>query len=262
MVLVSQGDGRGPAVPWEESGDEAWLHAWKIPQAVVIVDRRRERAALRAVHVGARLALLDDGFQYRRLERQLDIVILDRHTLRYPRPLPFGALRESLGALRRAHLLLLNGIESEELPIYDIPWVRLRFSLGLPTLWGETGARALPEVPSEPVAAIAGIAHPERFRHSLEQCGWHVALWYPFPDHHAYTLWSLRLCLERCRRHGMRWIVTTEKDFVRLRPLLPFLQATGLALLTVPLQVTFGEGAELLWSLLGQLLQECAGRRL
>ncbi len=254
-VLVSCGHGRGPLVPWEECGDEAWLHAWKLPQVPVIADRRRERAASLATRLGAQLVLLDDGFQYRRLERQLDILILDRYTLRFPHRFPVGYLREPLTALKRAHLLLLNGIEPEELPVRSIPCVRLRFVLGAPMLWEAAEGVPVPDIPSEPVAAMAGIAHPERFRNSLQQHGWFVALWYPFPDHYPYTATSLRACLDSCRRRGVRWIVTTEKDFVRLQPLLPLFRDAGLTLLTIPLQAEFTEGADALWNLLDALLQ-------
>ncbi len=255
MLVVSRG--QGPEVPWWTSGDEAWLHAWRLPQAFVLVDRYRERAALVAQQLGAKIAFLDDGLQYRRLSRQLELVILDRTTLRRPHVFPFGYLREPLRALHRSHVLLLNGIAPDEVPtaFRYIPWVCLRFSFGKATQWFPDKEQLLEAPPPEPVVAFAGIAQPERFRQSLVSCGWQIAFWKVFPDHHPYTLRSLRPAVEYCLRSGISSIVTTEKDFVRLRPFLPHLYAIGLTVITVSLVVEFGEGAEQLWASLEQLLQ-------
>ena len=258
LIIVSRG--AGPEVPWWESGDEAWLHAWKIPEALVIVDRRRERAARVAHQLGAQVALLDDGFQYRRLQRALDLVLLDRRTLRCRFPLPFGCLREPLRALRRADFLLLSDVTVEALPSWlrSYPWVEVRFHFGTPVVWTSDGAQPTTP-PAEPVAAFAGIARAERFRRSLQHEGWQIALWKPFPDHHPYSLRTLRRLLRTCLRLGIHRLVTTEKDLVRLMPLLEEFQRWGVEVMSVPLTASFGAGAARLWHRLDGLLQQHGG---
>ncbi len=256
MVVVSRGN--GPEVPWTDSGDEAWLHAWKLPAAIVIADRRRERAAAHARELGAHVLLIDDGFQYRRLHRDIDLVLVDCYTLRRPRVFPCGWLREPLSALQRAHVLLLNGIDPEELPpwSHSIPWVQVIFHHSQPMVWSQNGAEPLSAVPEEPVVAFAGIAHPGRFRFSLEAAGWRIASWHPFPDHHPYRLSTLQALLRQCHRHGSQWLVTTEKDFVRLRPLVERIDTAGVKLVTLGVRAEFGKGAAALWDLLDRVLTQ------
>ncbi len=255
-VVVSRGN--GPEVPWWESGDEAWLHAWKIPQALVIVDRCRERAAQIARDLGAHIAILDDGFQYRRLRRHLDVVLLDRRSLRCRFAIPFGCLREPLRALRRADLLLLTDLSVGELPpsLRHQPWVAVRFTLEHALLWTPEGAQPLAAPLPEPVAAFAGIARAERFRALLHASGWQLAFWKPFPDHHPYSWRNLQALLRRCHRLGIQYLVTTEKDLVRLLPYLGTLPRWGVGLISISLTASFGVGASRLWECLERLLQQ------
>ncbi|MCS6965534.1 MAG: tetraacyldisaccharide 4'-kinase [Candidatus Kapabacteria bacterium] len=254
-LVVSRGE--GPEVPWELSGDEAWLHAWKLPQAIVVVDRHREVASMAAWHLGARIVLADDCFQYRRLRRQLELVLVDRRTLRRPYVIPFGPLREPLSALRRAHAVLLNGIEPEELPLFarHLPWIRVHFQHSGAMVWTPTGLQPLLSIPSEPVAAFAGIALPERFRQDLQKSGWQLGLWRPFRDHYPYSRRVIRAFLTQCWDRGLRWAITTEKDIVRLQPLLPEFLSAGVTLVSVSLVAEFGEGSDSLWTLVDRLLQ-------
>jgi tetraacyldisaccharide 4'-kinase len=263
MVLVSAGE--GPCVPWQDAGDEAWLHAWKLPQALVLVDRRRERAALTAVAHGAELLLLDDGFQYRRLGRDADLVVIDPATLRARCCIPFGTLRQPLRAARRATLLLLwEELAGNPLPaeLAGLPTVLLRFRSGMPYRLDSTGAtHPLQQPPDCPVVAFAGIARPERFRSTLLQHGWHLAAWYGLPDHYRYgraTLWWL---LQSCRRHRTPWLATTEKDAVRLLPLLPRLERAGCTLAVFPLEAEFCGNSAPLWELLQRLVEQARRAR-
>lgn len=254
-LLVSFGN--GPQVEWQQCGDEAWLHAWKLPQAIVAVHRRREIAATLAQQAGANIIAADDCFQYRRLRRHLELVLVDRRTL-YGRLLPFGPLREPRSALKRAHILLLNGVEPYELPpfVQELPWVRVEFRSAEIQQWTLAGPSLLPGPLPEPVAAFAGIAYPERFRDSLLTTGWRIGLWLPFPDHHPYSPRDLWHLFARCQRLSLRWAVTTEKDAVRLWPLLSEFAAAGVTLITVAVTAEFGQGAEHLWTSLDRLLQQ------
>ena len=89
-------------------GDEPVLLARRLPGLRVLCGPDCARLAARAVALGADVLLLDDGFQHRRLGRDLDVVVLDASNPWGKRPLLFGPNREPPSALRRAGLVWLT----------------------------------------------------------------------------------------------------------------------------------------------------------
>jgi tetraacyldisaccharide 4'-kinase len=150
--------------------------------------------------------LLDDGFQHRRLHRDVDIVLFSRHDLN-DRLLPAGNLREPLSALRRATILALPAEDADLAP--ELHWKgpvwRLRRRMEVPLV-------------ASPVLAFCGIARPDQFFSGLEAAGVSFAARIAFPDHHRYTQADLaRLrSIEQSTRAAA--LLTTEKDRVRLDP--------------------------------------------
>src|SRR6185295_17604577 len=119
--------------------------------------------ARRAIELGASVILLDDGFQHRRLARDLDIVMLDgADPFLGGHLLPRGRLREPPSALSRAHLAVLVG---EGAPLRAAtPALRVRASAIAPDLRGRR------------VALLAAIARPERFTATVRQLGAEIVL--------------------------------------------------------------------------------------
>lgn len=203
---------------WSEPGvsDEALLVALR-GEVPVAIATDRVLSARAAGAVGANVVLLDDGFQHRRLRRDLDVV-LTRASERRERVLPAGPLREPWRALRRADVVLAPeliakvglglGVTARARPV---GWVqRVAADAPVATLDSWRGREAV---------AVAGIARPERFFEMLTDCGVKVRDHRRFPDHHRYTAedWSE---LRRLTRAG-GWLATTEKDLVKLRALAP-----------------------------------------
>ncbi|MFN4173768.1 MAG: tetraacyldisaccharide 4'-kinase [Parachlamydiaceae bacterium] len=111
-VVVSKGT--GPLHPASYTGDEAYLTAERFPKAMVVVSRNRMKAANAAARMGAKLILLDDGLQHRKIARDKEVVVLDLNDpygLGYY--LPRGLLREGKSALKRADLIVLNHARDE-----------------------------------------------------------------------------------------------------------------------------------------------------
>lgn len=151
--------------------------------------------------------ILDDGFQHRRLKRDLDVVVVHRSDFK-ERLLPAGRLREGLDSLLRASVVVLRE-EDAELEAS----VR---SLGVKApVWFVRRSVCVPEGP-ERVAAFCGIARPAEFFDSLRKAGKTVVGERGFRDHHRYSVadvdWLRRMAVE-C---GAEALVTTEKDAVRL----------------------------------------------
>jgi tetraacyldisaccharide 4'-kinase len=185
-------------------GDEALLMA-RVAGVPVIKSPDRVRGALYARDVaGAGIVLLDDGFQHRRIHRDLDIVLVSRD---WPESLlPAGRLREpgeslSGGACRGAY----QGASGS-----GITAARPH-----PALDVSGSAHDTSILKGRKVLAVSGIARPGNFARTLELLGAEVDAM-PFRDHHAFTAHDMRKILARARDRDL--VITTEKDMVRMRP--------------------------------------------
>jgi len=221
-------DGREVLMGPGEAGDEPVLIAQSMPDVPVIVGKDRSCAGELAIErFDADILILDDGFQHRRLSRDIDIVLLDSE-----RPfgngfmLPRGGLREPRKALRRADVAVMTSTgEADDLPsggISQIPVFRgLRRPVGL------VRGRAKDTCPlayltGKRVCAFAGIARPDSFRRILEPLCGEIASFVPFPDHHVYTAGDVEHIRKLCRDSGAQLMVTTEKDGIKLTRLPDF----------------------------------------
>jgi tetraacyldisaccharide 4'-kinase len=218
-LLVSTGE--GPRVNARTCGDEPHLLARTLPGTIVVVGSDRVEGARRAASAGASVVILDDGFQHRRLARDLDIVVLDgRAPLDAGRLLPAGLLREPPDALRRAHVVVLTRIREGDLAAPATDAVR-RSGFGGPVLraghrtTGFAAANGAASHPPPRAIAFCGIGDPHLFRADLEAAGVAVAALHTFRDHHPYTMadWTALLAAAQAKRVPL---VTTEKDLSRL----------------------------------------------
>jgi tetraacyldisaccharide 4'-kinase len=192
-----------------------------------------DRVALAGVAVEeleAELVILDDGFQHRRLARDLDLMLLDAtNPWGYGSVFPRGLLREPPTSLRRADAVLLTrwdqvsdavGIELKERIRRLSPGRPVVATTHAPVEWVQHGQppRPLEAVRGRPVAAFCGIGNPESFRRTLRDLGTEPADFRAFPDHHAYTradVDDLRLWARAQPPDAV--LATTQKDLVKLR---------------------------------------------
>jgi tetraacyldisaccharide 4'-kinase len=177
--------------------------------------------------------LLDDGFQHRQLARDVDIVLLTEEDVQ-DTLLPAGNLREPLSMLREADVIVLRTEEAAGLREFI---GKLMAGSETPTIWeitrrlsmGEAGEVALPSLP----VAFCGIARPESFTKMLNAEGCMPVTRVDFPDHHKYDDHDVATLLERARHSGANGFVTTEKDAVKLTPLMfERLEAVGPVVVT------------------------------
>lgn len=196
-------------------GDEPTLLARAFPEVTVYVGPRKYETAGYAALTKPDLILVDDGFQHRKLRRDLDCVVLDPADFS-ARVLPFGPLREALGHAGRADWAIVNGVKPGEDPNF---W-RRKFPAEVGELLeiaGVNGKLAIDVTGVDPIAAFAGIARPHRFREALEkEVGRKLAGWWEFKNHENYDDAKLAP-LERWLRENPRGVlVTTRKDAVKL----------------------------------------------
>lgn len=244
---------RGYAARRGERSDEAAELGLLLPGVPHLADRDRVAASAAAAAADADVVVLDDGFQHRRLARDLDIVAVDAtDPFGGGRIFPRGLLREPLAGLRRAGAVVLTRATAVDAARRAEIRRRLEAACGaaMPPVWAEARhrpvrlrstrreERPLGDLVAARVAAFAGIGNPAAFRGSLESCGAELVGFRGFPDHHAYTPADLD-DLDRWAG-GLRadLVVTTLKDLVKIDR--ERLGGVPLAALEVALEVLAG----------------------
>jgi tetraacyldisaccharide 4'-kinase len=194
------------------AGDEPVMLARRLPGVVVAVGARRDGVG-RAVEerFGARVHVLDDGFQHLRLARDLDLLCLRPEDL-HDRSLPAGNLREFASAATRADVFLVwDGPLAEALPSERSFVVRRRAE-------GFVDRDGAPVEAPRRAFLLAGIAHPERFADDARATCGELAGTAFFPDHHRFREDEVARIARDAMAKGADALLTTEKDLPRLPP--------------------------------------------
>lgn len=228
VTILTRGFGRAPKTvervePYGDAtwfGDEPVLMAQRAGAAVFVgPDRYQAGLLAEQSEVTDRIAvhLLDDGFQHRKLERDLDIVLLTEEDVE-DILIPAGNLREPLTMLREAGVIVVREEEAERLRSF---LEKLGGSRKRPALWVIRRRLSLGEgqttLPGSPLA-FCGIARPKGFTEMLLAEGTKPVKTVAFPDHHAYTENDIAHLLDQARQAGADGFMTTEKDAVKLTP--------------------------------------------
>jgi len=219
--VVTVGDGGRALLSARDGGDEAVLLARRFGGPVVAGADRVAAARYACATFASDLIVLDDGFQHRRLARDVDVVVLAADPRRQ-RLLPAGPRREDWRALARAAAAVLADDAVDEagarhlLPRAAVVGRMHTRATALVEAaasgWTET---SLTWLQGRRVVAVAGIARPHRFADTLRALGATVAAVHAFPDHHPYTPGDVARLVASA---GVDSLVTTEKDLVKLEP--------------------------------------------
>jgi tetraacyldisaccharide 4'-kinase len=214
------------------SGDELDLVSRRLPEVVCIADPNRASAAQRVITAHQVTAIvLDDGFQHRRLGRDLDVVAVDATCpFGFGHLLPRGLLRESPSSLRRASLIVVtraDQVEDDALAALharlaeiapQVPRVSCRHrATGLVELNGAPSSVVLDQ--ESRVFCFSAIGNPEAFETTVRRMGGRVSGHQRYPDHHRYGPDDMSKLNEAITRCGADLVLTTEKDAVKLAPL-------------------------------------------
>jgi tetraacyldisaccharide 4'-kinase len=231
--------------------DEAMILEENLPDVPHLQAADRVFAAQTAVEeLEAEIAILDDGFQHRRLHRDLDVVLIDATRPAHRDYLfPRGTLREPCAGLRRCDAIVLTRCNQVSLgELRDIRnWLQRRWPdksvaetehRPVELIGGEV-PESLDGLRDRPVAAFCGIGNPAAFRSTLEGLGASIVDFRTYPDHHAYTRADVDDLIQWAG--GLlpgAAIATTQKDWVKLR----LGELAGKPLRVVRIGLTFREG--------------------
>ena len=225
VAVVSRGYGARPG----QINDEARELERSLPEVPHVQNPDRVAAAGRAIaDFGAQLIVLDDGFQHRRIGRDLDIVLLDAlEPFGFGHVFPRGTLREPAEGLRRADVVILSRADLLGATERAVVWETVdRYAPGAARaevvhaprrLISTAGAeKPLDWLRGQPVAAFCGLGNPAGFRHTLEACGCRIVGFRQFPDHHRYTPADIDTLATWAGQLEISAVLCTGKDLVKL----------------------------------------------
>lgn len=231
---------RGYRARYKALGDELTMleRALNRPEAPRVFvqgnpDRIVAGEALLHDHPEIDLFVLDDGFQHRRVRRDLDLLLVSAlQPFGFGHVLPRGLLREPLRGIRRADAVLIThadrvgGAAVEQIeavirkynptaPIYRA----VHAESGLLTSEGPAGVRPMQQLSVQRFFAFSGIGSPSSFEGPLERFGANFVGRRRLADHHDYSATDLNQISSEARNLGAEVLVTTEKDWVKLEHL-------------------------------------------
>ena len=245
------------------ANDEARELAWQLPDVPHVQNPDRVAAARAAIQRhGAQALVLDDGFQHRRLARDLDIVLVDAlEPFGFDHVFPRGTLREPPAGFARAQVIVLSRADLVEGPRREAIQKRIRAyapqaawveAVHRPRRWLAPGGgeQPLAALEGQRVAAFCGIGNPPAFAETLKRLGCVLVGLRTFADHHPYSAADLE-SLAAWADAERATLVSTVKDLVKIDP--AWLAGQPLWGLEIGLTITAGE--QLLLERLAPLVQ-------
>jgi len=235
--------GGGPLLNATEAGDEPVLMAEKLSGVPVVKGGNRYEAGMFALqNMDTQLSdpdfqplfILDDGFQHWKLYRDKDVLLIDSGDPFGSRTLlPLGKLREPLGAIERADIVVLTkckdpggfqrgnieGIIAEvkkynaKAPVFLSGHTIIALSL-------QSGEKISPErLKDGKVFGFCALGNPGSFRNTVAATGAMITGFMTFRDHYRFSGEDMLKIKEEALKSGAEWIVTTEKDMIKIRGL-------------------------------------------
>ena len=178
----------------------------------LILDKNRVQAIEKAEGENFDIAILDDGFQDYTIKKNLNIICFnDKQLIGNGLVFPAGPLREDLSALRRAQIVIINGIKNksfEEKILNVSKDIKIFYTKYFPT--------NIEQFKNKKLFAFAGIGNPNNFFELLSEYNLNVQKKIAFPDHYAFNEKEIKEMTEEANKNNFE-LITTEKDFYRIK---------------------------------------------
>lgn len=251
-----------------ESGvnDEALELEMRLPDVPHLQDPNRKKIAdIATEELAAEVLLLDDGFQHRKLHRDIDIVVVDAtNPFGFGHLLPRGLLREPIQNIERSDIAVINRCNFvDDTSISAIKKELRKFKPTLPIALAWTVADKLvdcdgnafdmKDFKGKSVAAICGIGNPSGFQSTLEQLGVNVIASKEFPDHHRYSRVDIEQISEWVETlDGCHALLCTQKDLVKIK----LRKVANVDLFAVQISTKIKRNEKVLWETIHAKMQE------
>ena len=218
--LVIVHNGKSICSDVEKSGDEPYLMAKIFKDIPIISDSNRIRGSYELINrFKVNLIILDDGFQHRKIFRNIDIVTINANeNYKMYNMFPVGNLRESLFGLNRADYIFVNKGTMENLPkkkkLQIFKNGKTFFSFSKFEL--RLNNRIIKESPKSPMIAFCAIADPDYFFNSVINNGINLCKKLSFNDHDPYKKNTINVIEKMVKLYSVSCLITTEKDYYKL----------------------------------------------
>ncbi len=208
--------------------DEPAILTKNCPATRVVVNPNRYEGARKAInrfHCNA--IVMDDGFQHRKLARDIDIAVIDAtNPFGYGKMLPAGLLREPVSSLKRAQAVILtraDQVDNAKLQLLEKkikdenPDLKIAHAQHEPICGIKIGQKeiTIEELRNRKVFAFCGIGNPESFLNTLKKLDINVVGHRFYNDHHNFTKDEFIDIYEEARYHEADIILSTQKDWTK-----------------------------------------------
>ena len=262
---------RGYKTQAGEVSDEPALLAKSCEGTSVVINPNRLAGAHKAISVHqAQAIVMDDGFQHRKLWRDLDFIAVDATCpFGYGRVLPAGLLREPISGLARASAVVIT--RADQVSENELGTIQQQIRRYAPTIpIAKTAHKlshavsypnqviGLDELRSKKVYAFCGIGNPQAFFDSLKRNKIDLCSTQTFDDHHAYTAADLQQIYAEAAACGAAVILCTQKDWIKNALLTP--ASEGIVFAYLAMELDFLEGVDKITGLIDSLLDTTNGK--
>ena len=177
----------------------------------LFLDELRQNAINKSINEGYDIAILDDGFQDYKINKDLNILCFNqKQLLGNGFILPSGPLRENLFALKDVHIVLINGDKDK---IFENKI--LSFNKHISIFYTKYVPTNLKDFVGKKLTAVAGIGNPENFFDILDENNLNVSNKLIFPDHYNFSKREILKIIDKAQSEGSK-LITTEKDYFRI----------------------------------------------
>ena len=178
----------------------------------LILNLNRSKGIYEALEKGYDAVILDDGFQDYKIKKNLSIICFNSNQLIGNGYLfPSGPLRESLGSLRNANILIINGDKS-----LDFEQKILKIQKDLKIYYSNYKPLNIQEFKNKKLLVISGIGNPENFFKILKDNQMNIQKKMVYPDHYEFTKNEMLKIIEYAKKNDFQ-IVMTEKDYYKIK---------------------------------------------
>ncbi len=225
-------EGKRPAILMRGYGaDENIMVNEKLGNVPVFTGQDRVSSARTAIRQGVDTIILDDGFQHRRISRELDILLLDAGTLfGNGHIFPRGILREPISSIKRADMVVLTKTDRIDKSGEDALTAKLRrympggaliYARHKPVSLRDVSGAKFPVscIKNVKILAVSGIADPGYFIFLIEREGASIVKRLDYPDHYDFKQKDIDGLAEEVEKIGVDKVIVTEKDYVKIKKL-------------------------------------------
>ncbi len=211
----------------DKAGDEAYMIAKETQVPLLIHDKKYMALMEMDKLFDIDIVLIDDGFQHRKINRDLDIVIINDKSVEEEYLIPAGYLREEKKNLHRADTILYRDLDKA------IEFIKNKDSFHF------SSSIKTEKIIKDKAIVVTAIANPSNFINFLTDNSAIIEKVFSFRDHHFFSKSEIDEIIEFCKLNKVENIYTTEKDFVKLEQYKQEFNKININLLSIELEIIF-----------------------